>query len=490
MLKKRKTTTKKKLSVDELIGITASVKENLCGPLSKRNKVKCGQNHYSPLCGTIAVSEDKLLDAVRKKRNRKSYTSDDNGDLHGDWRSEAESCVSALSHEQSLHSLATSHSFVNALSNGSISSRLYYFNGMPGPPKSVMGGSDGGFDGEMSMSGWSLSSSVKTNNVAQLYGKTLRELVIDIEDRAKKNLPTRDHITSLSDMPPSMFSWKGYSHYSEAPGTSVQPGMISSSSDSKINKNTQMLPPLHSKPIIDIIPCHQPIELVLAKANDRSRKQVLVSLNKDAREKSHAKRIQTLINQKSDKVEEFKRLSLLRLLQTNWVKIIYLNGYISRLYETYRKMILRKRMNLLYINSANVLKKFVKFWREKINENRYGMFFRMMSNNNWRMAMQVRILHKRYSARRIVNFLTLCKGQKQIATVVHRFIKNVKLSQKYARAFIISKRARLEVLVTLFDKLERSYIRSILNRKKNQTKNGAIVSQGTMEILKLDPQLK
>ena len=494
MSKKKKNKTKKKLSVDELISLTSTLKRNL-GPVSKARKLNDGLEHKPALYGTIAVSEDKLLDAVKNQRRnsprrRKVDIIDRDNDLHDDWGSETDSCISALSLVQSTQSLNTSNSFINPLSNGSISSRQYYFSGMPGPPKSIVGEYDGGHDGDMSVGSMSASSAMTSNSAAQLYGRTLRELVTDIEDRAKKNLPTPNYIASLNDMPASMFSWKGHSHFAEMLPTSAYSAMALSASDGKIGKNIQDLPPLHSKPVIDIIPCHQPIELVLAKANDRSRKQILVSLNKENQDTSHAKRIQTLINLKSDKVEEFKRLASLKLLQTNWVKIIFLNGYMANLYESYRKKILRKRMNLLYMNSSNVMTKFIKYWREKRNENRYGMFFRMMSSNNWRMSMQMRILHKRYNLKRITQFLTLCKGQKQIATVVHRFIKNVKLCQKYSRAFIISKRARLEVLVNLFDKLERSYIRSILNRKKNQSKNGAVVSQGTMEILKLDPQLK
>ena len=74
--------------------------------------------------------------------------------------------------------------------------------------------------------------------------------------------------------------------------------------------------------------------------------------------------------------------------------------------------------------------------------------------------------------------------------MVHRFLKNVHRAQYFALAFVRSKRARLEALTKLWDRLERSYIRSILTRKKSQHVSGGMVSNDVIEILDLDPRLK
>jgi hypothetical protein len=71
---------------------------------------------------------------------------------------------------------------------------------------------------------------------------------------------------------------------------------------------------------------------------------------------------------------------------------------------------------------------------------------------------------------------------------VHSFLRRVRHCQKTCFEFLACKKARIAALSKMWDKLERRYILSVLNRKKDLARQE--VSNETVNILNLDPEMQ
>lgn len=290
--------------------------------------------------------------------------------------------------------------------------------------------------------------------------RTVREMVTDIEKRAKNHLRRPLYLPTMDELPSSVTSWNGNSL--ETLGTATSN--------------------------IDIMPCHQTLELVLVLADERARKRTALLEQRNKLIEEKRKKLENGIYEKFNRVQMFQADICNKNLLASWARIIFIADYAEKYAEKYRDVLKSKRSFFQEFRAAMLVKKQMLAWKNKVVQGRYSLFFSMMTGKNWRMAMQVRILHKRMSIRRITDFLTICKGQKQLSTVVHSFLRRVRQCQRNCLAFLACKKARVVALCKMWDKLERRYILSVLNRKKDMAKQE--VSNETVAILNLDPEMQ
>jgi hypothetical protein len=245
--------------------------------------------------------------------------------------------------------------------------------------------------------------------------RTVREMVLDIEKRAKSHKPRPVYLPTMDELPSNVTSWNG--------------------------NNLDTLGTATSN--IDIMPCHQSLELVLVLADERARKRTALLEQKAKLADEKRKKLETNIYEKFHRVQLYQQDMCKKNIQATWARIIFIADYAEKYAEKYRKLLKSKRTFFHEFRAAMILKKQIMKWKDRVVAGRYNMyvsvdvaavhecvhggvanvvrvcygicrFFKMMSGKNWRMSMQVRILHKRLSIRRITLFLTLCKGQKQV----------------------------------------------------------------------------
>ena len=192
------------------------------------------------------------------------------------------------------------------------------------------------------------------NNIYNVYNsdeggppvmRTVRELVLDIETRAKAHRKRPAYLPSVDSLSANMMSWKGNSL--DTVGT--------------------------TNSTVDIIPCQQPLELILVMADERARKNVALKELKERKIEEEAERIDKIIHDKFHKAEKYQAIALKRQLQLNWLRLIAVGGFMGILQPKYSALMKDKRMFFIYFRAANRLRKVFLGWKDRVLNNRYSM---------------------------------------------------------------------------------------------------------------------
>ena len=157
--------------------------------------------------------------------------------------------------------------------------------------------------------------------------RSIRSLLYEIEERAKKNVDPPEYVSDLEALPPRLLSWNA---------KKLRP--LKGVKRKKINiiGNCLQFHDLMSLQF-PVSGCHQSLELVLAKADARSRKQKLVlEKAQDAYRSLHGT-IMMKISHKHQRKNEMIQQSNIIKQNALFLKIIYFINFASRLEERYRE---------------------------------------------------------------------------------------------------------------------------------------------------------
>lgn len=226
--------------------------------------------------------------------------------------------------------------------------------------------------------------------------------------------------------------------------------------------------------VINIIGCHQPIELLLAKADERVRKQKKSMGRRQNSAKQHRDHLQQVLAKKYTRAERFGNQLKTFELQKGWLKMVVHAKFLARL----KKIGQRTLAHSTVIHAAMVLQK---MWRRYCMLDMWRKMFQMSKKVDlWKIKLRVRILRKRFAVKKIIQAMTAFKDKDNVALVIHKYIHAVKKVQRFMRCFVNCKKARVKLLQRRWHRLEVKYIDA------KQAEKEILKKKGGKQMLKLE----
>ena len=230
--------------------------------------------------------------------------------------------------------------------------------------------------------GSSMDGSEYTNSSRLL---TQRERVQEIKYRAEKHLNPPSFVTPFEELPPTVLSW-----------------------DHKLSKRSW-------KQQINIIGCLQPVELVLAQADQRLRHQ---QETMDTRQKiceEKVKQIDDAIQLKFTRAERYKAALEAKQRQITWLKIIKLSIYLNKLNEETKHHIQSGKFFSRTVHAAYVIRKAcTQFMRRHLYHKFKYKFMVLFRKREFLFRLGMRIKRKKNAVLRIKTFLTEYKNHHRV----------------------------------------------------------------------------
>ena len=294
-----------------------------------------------------------------------------------------------------------------------------------------LGGGGGSLGGKSLLSRMSLTSYASHSDVS------LRAMVADIEHCARNHLDAPDYVPFRADLPLSLVSWKA----------NMTRRAVSSSK-------------------IDIIPCHQSLQLLMSKAHERSSKLQKVLDVKQSHEDDHQRLLLASINSKMNRADLAAAALQVRQMQAAWLKVIVVMRYLAvagrkfaedRIVAAAKKKKMKAATTLAFFFNSIVSKK-VKL--------KLTTAFSKAGKYLWRLLIGIKVFRKRMAVRKIVDFLRSFKGNQRIKIVIHRFVQSAHLLQCVGRSFNACNMARLHTICKVWDALEMKYIINKLQERR------------------------
>lgn len=248
------------------------------------------------------------------------------------------------------------------------------------------------FSGNKSLSGISLSS-----ETSQYSHYSSHDLVAKISRHIDKHLPPPDYVPSLLSLPPNYLSW-----------------------NKKVKKGFDP-----ANPPINIAACMQPLEVILAKADHRLRRQAKVNKIRKREVDSKMKALEKAIHEKRSRAERIAAELEQRQREGGWLRIVFFVAYISKLSKQFESKKGNEHSFTSIITSAMIIHRFFYNWylrklRMTVQE-KYACAFGKIETT---FRLFLRIYRRRKATARIRSFLESYKGQHRvnIMTQIHQLI--------------------------------------------------------------------
>jgi hypothetical protein len=223
---------------------------------------------------------------------------------------------------------------------------------------------------------WTLSSRMPTN----------RELLHQIERCAKRGKARPDYVTSLSDLDPSLISW-----------------------NRRIPKLKKDDPP------VNIIGCMHPLELVLAKADQRMRKQTHAVHLKQIKCEERTKAVDDAIKWKFSRAERYAAALARKQLQYQWLRIIQACRYFAVLSPRFRGSFHVELEFLRVSRLTMILHRFLLCWYRKHTFAKFQVLYReAFAKIEKTLKRCIRHVRKVRAANRVRIFLLDHKGHHKV----------------------------------------------------------------------------
>ena len=330
-----------------------------------------------------------------------------------------------------------------------------------------------------------------------------REIVEDIEKRAKTHRPPPEYITTIDKLPSLSVSWDGRKKRQKktielmkklkeeiraSSSSSTGDGDSSTGDGGGDSSNPHLrklifLEKLSHRPVINLMGCHYQPDLIMAKANERIRRQQHATTKSKRVIQSRLEHIENVIEEKLVRQKKYAMIRITRSLQSKWILCVTMLKFIDRVND-YAHEIKRGLAHMFRKESAgSIIIRVMSRWYQRWLFRKYRLGFeRAVKRSRGRLVIGVRIMKKNIAMKKLKWFLTECKPKPAMATVVHRFVKNVHYLQKVYHAFCKCKAARISVITKIWDSYEAKYIKKKLREKKEKKVVGKSTSFETLDI--------
>lgn len=410
---------------------------------------------------TVLVPEDRInLAQENNKRNRKDTDANDdddsvNGSTYDNGWKQLSSSISVTSMDYSVNDSVTSRR-----SNGTMISKY--------------GGS--------------------TNFMSY------KEIVSDIEKMAKSNQPPPDYLTTIDKLPALLTSWDGRKKKKLALMKKLkeeigEKGPEAEENDDENGKGNatrrkllHKLEKLVQRPVINLMGCHYQADLIMAKANERARKQQHASSKSKQYARTRLETLETLREEKNQRKQSYAMLRERRKLQMNWLISLTMLKFLDRIND-YAGEIKKKIANMFNAESASsIIIRVLVRWYQRFLFRKYRLGFeKAVKKSRGRLVLGIRIMKKQLAIRKLRWLFLECKPKPAMANIVHRFVKNVHFLQRIFHSFCKCKAARIAIITKIWDQYEAKYVKKKLREKKDKRVLG---KSSNFETLDIDIKLK
>jgi hypothetical protein len=338
---------------------------------------------------------------------------------------------------------------------------------------------------------WGSNSMDGSEFTASSSRLTTKELVRQITERAQNNQAAPSYVTPIDELLPMQLSWN-----------KVLPA--------NFNK---------MKPQVNIIGCLQPLELIIAQADTRTRHRQDTIRAKQVICDEKVRQIDEAIQLKYTRAERYALLLAQKQRQAQWLKIIKANLYIKAVWDSIKFHINVQSKFARTIKAAITIRKACKrFMRRHLLVKFQFKFLILFKRREHVFRLALRISRKRSAVHKIKTFLTEYKNHHrvrnsclsidlsiclfflyisctlsscvlfflsvsiclvfwcepisvQMNVVVHKYLSGVRKVQQNIRDFIACKHGKIHSLSLLWTQLEHVYVRQMIEKRKEQKRN-------------------
>jgi hypothetical protein len=322
----------------------------------------------------------------------------------------------------------------------------------------------GSYEDDVSLGGYSVNSFDSGLSFSSFHSKSvadfaLRERIQKVERKIRKHRNLAELPTI--QVPPDLCAW-----------------------DHRIPKKYRN----RARPPVNIIPCHQPSDLIVARADERVRKQITAKESREKHMTELSQYIDHLIQMKLTRGERYAQQLEEQRRQTMLLKIVYACNYIQNVSPVIEGFLRHKRANAQVDGAARFLQRGMSMWYEDRVNTRYTNFEKVIAKYKWRLQMVISIAQKRRASKIIRTYLIQRKDKKgQMSNIIHQFLKGVRRLQSMARSFIECKLYRIRSLDKIWGDLERQYILCTMAKKRAEVNQS---SSTNMESLVIDTKTR
>lgn len=292
---------------------------------------------------------------------------------------------------------------------------------------------------------------------------SLRERIRRMEERIKEE-QEEGQLESLSptspNLPAEIYSW---------------------------NKRSPRKIPKGVRPPVNIIGCHQPAEIIFARADERIRKQLHAKELKEKHMGELVKYLDHLIQMKQTRGERYAALLEQQQRLTWWLRVLTIVRYASLVFPIIQSTKEVRNKNKKLSRAAIKIQTNLISWYERKILLRYSNFISQIVDVVWKFRLYVAIFQKRRACRIIRTYLQEKRENREFAEMVHAFLAGVRKIQSLARNFIACKMSRIRALTALWEDLETQYIQTVLASRKHEMNSQ---SSRSMKNLVLDEKTR
>jgi hypothetical protein len=224
---------------------------------------------------------------------------------------------------------------------------------------------------------------------------SLREVIQSLEEKIKEDQASgllNDHLSVSHSLSPDICSWN--------------------KRVAKKYKDRSRLP-------VNIIGCHQSAELIVARADERIRRQVTAREVKEKHMEEVVHYIDHLIQLKLSRGERYAALMELQQRQTKWTTIVNCIRYALKIRPIAATIRTEIVTYVLIDRSARKLQRRMTTWFERRILMRYVKFLTKAADSFWRIRLQLSIMQKRSAVRVIKSFLQEKQQNREVSVQIH-----------------------------------------------------------------------
>lgn len=238
---------------------------------------------------------------------------------------------------------------------------------------------------------YSLRSMGSINSMSSLASASSRmstaAMINEMKRRVQSKLPRPDYVARLEELQGEQLSW-----------------------DKKMPRKGFD----RKNPPVNIIPCHIPLETILAKADRRMRKQQKTVKMKQVKCEEWVKKIDEGLQFKFTRAERYQAIFERQQKRVFWLKVLFMNLYISQLRERYIARYEATKQMQRIVKTELLVKRAMMKWFSKHAFKKSLTFLRHMKKAECAFRLAIRIRRKRKATEVIKQALYEFVGQHQV----------------------------------------------------------------------------
>lgn len=293
--------------------------------------------------------------------------------------------------------------------------------------------------------------------------RSMRNMIEEIELRAREGQLSPRYVTDIRSLSPEKFSWTKKSpsprrHRSRtrnrsrsrsrslspdehtARGTSRERGrqVTARGATGRRGEDDAIVAAAPHRPQMNMMGCHQNVELILSKADERIRKQLMARQIRDVAQQEQRDRIEAMIHATHNRAEIRAHQLKVETEQKFLMKIIQMAIYIKQLKVIYAEDLNRNKVFTRISTARRRISMVCVSWRKRKNAMRYLQIMKNLMRNHSFFMLHLRIIYKRQCVKRILTFFDEIVNCKKVHTNLrifylcfNCFIKTISLILSY-----------------------------------------------------------